>query len=330
MALLLQIFLFYWCILDDNVPRGTITKMEELNHCEVCHKPLKDSVKGKLSELFLEAEDTLGSKKTFKIEKCRVCDFVFTNPRPSTKEIAQYYHSEAYISHTEQKQSIKDKIYFIIQKIMLRRKVALLKKHTTSQHRMLLDYGCGTGNFIDHSMQNGFQTAGYEPEPNARSKAKAKGLKIIKDKDLLFGNKTPVFDVITLWHVLEHLHDFRTYLDKFHTKLNTGGLLVVAVPMANCSDAGYYGQHWAGWDLPRHLYHFTPDSLLRCCEDAGYELIERKGMPFDSYYVAWLSEQNKGSRMAPLRAFLIGSWSNIRALFRKTPWSSEIFVLRKK
>ncbi len=304
--------------------------MEELSTCPVCHKSLNNSTKDGDNTLFLEAVDTLVSKKRFQIEKCKSCGFLFTNPRPGKNEMAKYYRSDAYISHTERKQTIKERIYFWVQKTMVRRKTALLKKHTKARSPKLLDFGCGTGNFMYHAHKHGFKPEGYEPDASARKKAESKGLYIFSNLDKLFGNKTECYDVITLWHVLEHLHDFPSVLDDFHTKLKTKGLLVVAVPMAKSTDAVYYKHHWAGWDLPRHLYHFTSDTILRCCEFAGYELIERKGMPFDSYYVSWLSEQNKGSRMAPVNAFLIGSWSNLKAVFGKTPWSSEIFVFRKK
>lgn len=304
--------------------------MEKLNQCPLCLNTLKNSEQETRNRLYLEAVDTLVSQKTFKIEQCGSCGFLFTNPRPKKNEITKYYQSEAYISHTENNQTIKERIYFMVQKTMLRKKTALLKKYTKPQCRKLLDFGCGTGNFIDYAQQNGFESMGYEPEINARQKAETKGLNIIQDLELLFGNKTTTFDVITLWHVLEHLHNFPSVLDDFHTKINKGGLLVIAAPMALSADANYYKNHWAGWDLPRHLYHFTRESLVSCCTKAAYDLVVRKGMPFDSYYVSWLSEQQKKNRFAPLNAFLIGSWSNMNAAIGKAPWSSEIFVFRKR
>jgi len=307
-----------------------MTSMEKLNQCPLCLNPLINSAYDISNRLFLEAVDMLVSHKTFKIEKCPSCSLLFTNPRPTENEIKKYYHSDAYISHTENKQTIKERIYFMVQKTMLRKKIALLKKHTKPQCRKLLDFGCGTGNFIDYAQQNGFISTGYEPEINARQKAEAKDLNIINDLDVLFGNKTGAYDVITLWHVLEHLHDFPSVLDDFHTKLNIDGVLLIAVPMAKSTDANYYKKYWAGWDLPRHLYHFTRESIVSSCTKAGYDLVAKRGMPFDSYYVSWLSEQNKRNRMAPLNAFLIGFWSNMKATLGKTPWSSEVFVFRKR
>ncbi len=304
--------------------------MEKLNQCPNCCKKLIFSNKERENNVFLKAVDTLVSQKTFKIAKCPSCGFLFTNPRPDRNEIKHYYESEAYISHTENKQTVRQRIYFLAQKYMLRRKTALLKKHTKTNHRKLLDFGCGTGNFLDHARKNGFESTGYDPQPKARKAAEEKGLNIIKNLSDLVVNKTEKYDLITLWHVLEHMHDPPSFLDDFYTKLSYHGLLVVAVPMAESTDARYYKHFWAGWDLPRHLYHFTRESIVSYCTKRGYELLARKGMPFDSYYVSWLSEQNKGSRMAPLKALIVGTRSNMKAALGKAPWSSEIFVFRKK
>lgn len=304
--------------------------MEELNQCPGCNKELVISNIAGDCRVAIVAKDTLVSGKQFKIERCGSCGLLFTNPRPGPAEISDYYKSEAYISHTENKRSLKDRIYLSVQKYTLGRKVALLKKHTKQNKGRLLDYGCGAGGFLNKATLSGYNTVGYEPDEKARKNAEDKGLNAKNKRSEVIGNDTEKYDIITLWHVLEHLHDFPSILNDFYTNLNSKGLLIIAVPIANSADAVYYGNDWAAWDLPRHLFHFTPDSLIRCCEEAGYELKKKKGMPFDSYYVSWLSEQNRGNKLAALNAFLIGSWSNLRALIGKTPWSSETFVFRKK
>lgn len=304
--------------------------MENLDQCIICHKSLIVNKKDSQDSLFLESVDALVSNQTFRIEKCYACCFLYTNPRPNKLEIKKYYRSDAYISHTENKQTLMEWTYFQVQKIMFRRKISLLKKHTKPQSRKILDYGCGTGNFMQYARQNGFMPVGYEPETHARRKAEAKSLDLKSHDEIMDKSNTEKYDIITLWHVLEHLHSFPEILNDFYTKLNPHGLLVIAVPMANSSDAKYYKKFWAGWDLPRHLYHFTRKSLVGALKTIEYELITTKGMPFDSYYMSLLSEQNKGSRMSYVRAFFIGSWSNLMALLGKAPWSSEIFVFRKK
>ena len=303
--------------------------MEELNHCLICRKSLISKHKESERMLFLVAGDALVSKKKFKIEACPFCGFLFTNPRPTQNEIKAYYHSEAYISHTEKKQSLRDRLYFYVQKIMLAKKFRLLNKHTNPKQRKLLDYGCGSGTFLKESVIRGYDSVGYEPEQIARKKAQAKGLLVADRNEKVLGIDTQAYDIISLWHVLEHLHEFPSILNDFYTKLSPDGILLIAVPMAESADAVYYKNNWAGWDLPRHLFHFTRESLVKSCNQAGFKLIQNKGMPFDSYYVSWLSEQQINNPIAPIKAFLIGTWSNVKAIIGKTPWSSEIFVFRK-
>ncbi len=304
--------------------------MEELNQCPLCGKELKNNNINPKNLVALCAEDFLITGNSFKIEKCPNCKFLFTNPRPDQKEIKKYYHSEAYTSHTEKKRSSRDRLYFQAQKIMLGRKIALLKKHTKPHQRLLLDYGCGTGNFLYHTQVSGFLSVGYEPEKKARDIALGKGLSVYDQPGALIKKNTQKYDIICMWHVLEHIHEFPKILNDIYTILQTNGKLFIAVPMAKSTDAAYYKENWAGWDLPRHLYHFTRESLEIACHHTDFQLIERKGMPFDSYYVSWLSEQNKKARLAPLNAFIIGSWSNMKAVLGKAPWSSEIFVFRKR
>ncbi len=304
--------------------------METISHCPLCRKDLYNSDINKLPKAFLSGKDTLVTGNRFTIETCRHCGFLFTNPRPKQEEISKYYHSEAYISHTVKKQSLMDRIYFGVQKIMLARKINLLKKHTKPNFRKLLDYGCGTGAFLNQASLSSFVTVGYEPEHYARKIAQNKGLDVAGKKEKVLGNNTQTYHVISLWHVLEHLHEYPSILNDFYTKLNPGGILLIAVPIANSADAQHYKNHWAAWDLPRHLYHFTRESLVKGCNQTGFKLIENKGMPFDSYYISWLSEQNKKNPVAPLNAFLLGTWSNANAMIGQTPWSSEIFVFKKE
>lgn len=304
--------------------------MEKLTHCPLCDNKLKSNQIGLGASCFLASVDNLVTGNRFIIEQCNSCSFLFTNPRPDKSHIRSYYHSESYISHTETKQTIKDKLYFLVQKIMLGRKIRLLKKHTKEKNVKLLDYGCGTGNFLNEAVKNGFKSIGFEPEPVAREKGLKKKLTIFSTHGQVIGHNTVKLDVITLWHVLEHLHTFPVILDEFYTNLNPGGLLILALPMADSTDAILYKKHWAGWDLPRHLFHFTRETTGLACEKAGFKLLERKAMPFDSYYVAWLSEYQKKSRLAPVKAFFAGSYSNLNAAFGKTPWSSEIFIFKKQ
>lgn len=314
------------------VPRGTILfmfhveqlyKMETLTHCPLCNTTLKGL-------MYLQACDYLVSGQTFNIEKCPACDFLLTNPRPTIQEIKKYYQSPDYISHTDHKVSFQDVLYQKIKQFMLKRKLKLLKKHTKEDVKMLLDYGCGTGDFVLAAGKSGFNAMGFEPEPKANMKAQEKGAMVFKNERELLSNHTQCYDVITLWHVLEHLHKLQENMQAFNKLLKPGASLVLAVPMANSADAQFYNEYWAALDVPRHLYHFTQSSIEDLCNANGFKIVEKKGLFFDSFYVSLLSEKHKKRKAASVFAMFRGLQSNMKAMRKKTPWSSEVFICKKK
>lgn len=297
--------------------------METLLNCPICKTPLPDKP-------IIIARDYLVSGKIFHIVQCSDCGFRLTNPRPGIGEISQYYNSEAYISHTEKTKSIHDFLYHFVKGIMLKRKLRLLKKHTAENQKCLLDYGCGTGSFLKAAADSGFKPSGFEPNRNARQILNEKGFNVIESDKILYKYDTAKYDIITLWHVLEHIHDFPGILHKFYTLLKRDGLLVIAVPISDSGDAVHYQQHWAAYDLPRHLYHFTHNTLIRACNTAGFQIIDKKPLPFDSYYVSLLSEKHLRSKFQFIKALFQGSISNIKAVFKQSPWSSQVFVFKKR
>ncbi len=326
--------------------------MEILLQCPLCKST--ESFTGRLA-----VRDHLVSGQDFGIQQCLQCGFMATNPQPKELEINDFYQSDDYIAHTGRKKTFPERLYHLVRRHMLRRKRRLISKHLNNNNIRLLDYGCGTGDFVLAAEKAGFRATGYEPNPAAAGLAKEKGVSLLemdaqrqnnilqarsaerqaaekgvgplparqKPQDLP-GN---TYQAITLWHVLEHLHDFPGKLSEFHRLLAPGGLLVLAAPMANSSDAAYYKEHWAAWDVPRHLWHFTPETLTKAVTGAGFDLRARHPLPFDSYYISLLSEQHKGRNRlsAALRAMIIGTWSNMRARRKKTPWSGEIFVFTR-
>ncbi len=278
----------------------------------------------------LKACDFLVSGQIFNIERCRNCDFLFTNPRPNKVEISKYYQSPDYISHTDESRGIQSYLYQRIKQHMLKTKLKLLKKHTNRAEKKLLDYGCGTGDFVLAAQNKGYTSKGLEPDKKARERAKQKGLDVIMNDNDLLSNNSHTFDVITLWHVLEHLHELEEKMQLFNKLLKPRSTLVIALPMANSADAALYGEYWAALDVPRHLYHFTPETFESLCKTNGFEVKQRKGLYFDSFYISLLSEKNKRTKAAPIWAMLRGLDSNIKAWQKKHPWSSEIFVCKKQ
>ena len=296
--------------------------METIGHCLVC----KTRVGGKI---YLQPRDYLVTGRTFSIVQCEDCGFLFTSPRPSRAEIHKYYASSEYVSHTDKSRNFQEFVYQLVKRYMLQRKLRLLKKHTTANMNRILDYGCGTGSFIKLAQKAGFDVTGLEPSEGARKTASQKGLKVLSSDESVFTNHTETFDAVTLWHVLEHLHSFPGILDKFYTKLSDSGVLILALPMANSADAKQYGAYWAALDVPRHLYHFTPDTIVRVCNEKGFKLLQRRPLLFDSFYVSLLSDKNKKSRCATIKALYSGIVSNITAMLSPQPYSSEIFVFHK-
>jgi SAM-dependent methyltransferase len=275
-----------------------------------------------------EATDHLVSRETFKIQECHACGLLFTSPRPGPGHIARYYQSDDYISHHDEARGFINRLYRLARKITLRRKATLVEKAVPGG-KALLDYGCGTGDFLAVARASGYEVNGIEADANARKSALEKhGIEVSPPEDL---ERLPLghFDVITLWHVLEHVHRLPETLEAFRKLLKPGGALIIAVPNAASADAAWYGKDWAAWDVPRHLYHFSDGPLLRLVTGHRFRQIATRPMYLDGFYIALLSEKhrNRGGWMA--RALWAGSVTFLKALFKPAKASSRIYICKK-
>jgi len=295
--------------------------MEYLSYCPLCEE-------GEKPARFLDCPDHLLGTSNYSMVKCNSCHHIYTNPRPFEKDLEKFYKSQKYISHTEQASSFRDYLYFRVRAYMLGRKAKLIRKLNIPNHR-LLDVGCGTGAFLKKMEESHFQVIGVEPNMSASKMAIEKGLQVFENQQYIKEIGENSLGVITLWHVLEHQPDFMQGLQQYFTLLIPGGWLVVAVPQHQSFDAGFYRQYWAAYDLPRHLHHFSFETLLLACRKNGFAFRKKIGMPFDAFYVALLSEQFKGTPLGAVRAILVAAWSNLLALLRVRPWSSQIFIFQK-
>ncbi len=289
-----------------------------------------------------QCRDYLVSGSIFSIERCGRCGFLFTNPRPKHADMHKHYLSEDYISHEVKADTLMAKIYFRVQRHMLSRKLKIINKFSGKEVVRLLDYGAGVGSFVLAANAFGFEAIGYEPHSGARQQAAARGVPMLSEDFHEDQAAVGPFDVITLWHVLEHVPDLKPRLSSLHTMLEDKGLLVIAVPLERSLDARFYGKYWAAWDVPRHLSHFNVNTLSEACGQAGFKLLKRFPLPFDSFYISLLSEQNRFAEKAiaevrwyqklftTLRAGVVGGVSNIGGMFNLAPYSSEIFLFRKK
>lgn len=270
----------------------------------------------------IECVDYTVSKRVFQIVSCKKCGFFQTYPFPSESEISLYYQSQEYISHSDKKSSIFDLIYHLVRKYTLIQKLNLIKNYVS--HGTILDYGCGTGYFLETCKKNNFTTYGVEVNDTARQLAKNKNLNVLKDFNEL---KNLKFDIITLWHVLEHLYNPDHYIKDFYNLLNNNGYLILAVPNKNSYDAQFYQEYWAGYDVPRHLFHFRKKDILMLTR-GKYNLVDIQPMFFDAFYVSMLSEKYKNSNLFFLKGFIRGLISNIKAI-KNQEYSSLIYVLQK-
>lgn len=257
-----------------------MNEMERLTKCPLC--------KSGLFLNHLEVVDRAISQEKFNLCQCSQCSFIFTNPRPSIYSIDRYYHSEDYISHQDKSNNLTNLIYKTVRKYTLHQKVKWLNSYNTKKGK-LLDIGCGTGYFLQKAQKSKWKVTGIEPNKTARKIAKKKGLKIYSGLHKVDLNEK--FDSITLFHVLEHIHDLRKTGKLLHQLLNKKGSLFIAVPNIKSFDAKYYGKNWAGLDLPRHLYHFSQETLTLFAKKSGFEIHGIIPMKFDSFYVSLLSEK---------------------------------------
>jgi 2-polyprenyl-3-methyl-5-hydroxy-6-metoxy-1,4-benzoquinol methylase len=151
----------------------------------------------------------------------------------------------------------------------------------------------------------------------------------VNTPETLFELPGKSFEVITLWHVLEHLPNLNSSMSQFFKLLKDTGTLVIAVPNINSYDAKKYQQYWAAYDVPRHLWHFSPNTVSLLAEQCGFQIIDIKPMPFDAFYVSMLSEKYKNKKFATLRGLYRGLLSCFICLFNKKKSSSLIYVMKK-
>ena len=272
---------------------------------------------------YLDVKDHSLSKEEFRLLRDGSIDLVFTYPQPSEDKLGSYYESEDYISHTDGKRSLFEKAYHFIKGIALKKKVSLINELQPNKG-ILLDIGAGTGDFLSISKQNGWQAIGIEPSDKARNIALSKNVPFIEDTNQL---EDHTIDVVTMWHVLEHVPDVAAQIKELKRLLKPTGTIVIAIPNFNSFDARHYQEFWAAYDVPRHLWHFSRLSIKKLFEREKLQLVETRPMLFDAFYVALLSEKYKTGNMNFISAFLIGLKSNWKGR-RSHEYSSHIYIIK--
>ena len=269
----------------------------------------------------LNCKDNTVSGDYFEVMVNTEYEMLVTYPVP--KNIEDYYKSEAYISHTDSKKTFFDKSYQVVKNHTLKQKLILLNSFKSSS-KSVLDFGAGTGDFLKICKNNNWQVLGIEPSAEARENAVKKGVHL---KENLLDVTNQKFDVITLWHVLEHVENLKSTIKALKSLLQPEGRIVVAVPNYKSYDAEFYKEHWAAYDVPRHLWHFSQKAIRKLFLEAEMIVEETLPMKFDSYYVSLLSEKNKTGKSNPIKAFYRGFLSNRKAK-STTEYSSLIYVIK--
>ena len=292
--------------------------MVDLIHCPVC--------KEQYFSKYLDCKDHFLTKEDFTIVECDNCHLLFTNPRPTEIDQPSYYKSEEYISRSNVKGGLVNSIYHKVRNHTIKKKYSIVNRN--SQGNNILDIGCGTGELLNYFKLKGWNTRGVEPDPDARKLAIDNYQLNISDLDSLLDKADIRFDIITMWHVLEHVWDLHSYLDGIKNLLNDNGTFIVAVPNRNSWDAKHYKSMWAAYDVPRHLYHFSQKSMNELMESANFKLHKIVPMKFDSYYISLLSEKYKTGKQNMLKGFLNGLYSNFYARLNQNNFSSLIFIYK--
>jgi len=277
----------------------------------------------------LSSKDYTVSGETFVIAECNSCSLRFTQDAPGAGSISSYYKSEDYISHTNTSKGFINRLYKSIRKRTMTGKRKLIIKTTGPAHGTLLDVGSGIGTFVNEMKQHGWQTTGLEPEKDARETAKKLYDLELNDTSELEKLPANSFDAITLWHVLEHVHDLQGYMQRLKVLLKENGKLFIAVPNYNSKDAAIYKEYWAAYDVPRHLYHFSPRSMQVLIEKNGLRLEKCKPMWYDSIYVSLLSSKYKRGKPNIIAASWNGFRSNLKAVNNVKRCSSVIYIISK-
>jgi len=275
------------------------------------------------NNIYITVKDYSVSGEEFQLLLDEKLQMLKTYPQPTPDKLGAYYESDDYISHTDGKRSLFEKLYHIVKQKALRDKIKLIEGFQPGKGN-ILDIGAGTGDFLVMAKSKGWEIVGLEPSPKAKASAQAKGVIFLEELSQMPDRSA---DIITMWHVLEHVPDVENQIAELKLILKPGGTIIIAVPNFKSYDAQYYGKHWAAYDVPRHLWHFSKTSIKLLFGKQGMELIKVLPMKFDSFYVSLLSEKYKTGKMNFINGFFTGLRSNLKAT-QNFEYSSHIYVIK--
>ncbi len=270
---------------------------------------------------FLSVQDHFLTQENFDLYRDESAGVLKTVPQP--ENIESYYESEDYLSHDDSQDSFFAKCYQFAKIWNLRSKKSLIGKYAVDGK--ILDIGAGVGDVVGVLKKSGYDAIGYEPSKKARLFAARKGIELLDQTDSILPNS---IKVISMYHVLEHVPDYKKQIDLIYNWLQEDGYLILALPNYNSFDAKWFKSYWAGYDVPRHLFHFNKLAVGNVFQNK-FKLISTKPMWFDSLYVSILSARYQKRKVPFIYGICIGLISNFAALFSKEP-SSLVYVLKKR
>lgn len=292
-----------------------------LNKCPLCNS--QEIV------THLRCRDHFLSNEEFELFRCVSCGFIFTQDHPDEISSGRYYESDEYASHNDASAGFSNMLYRFSRKIMLSKKRRLAVKLTGIKSGKLLDIGSGSGHFLSEMKNSGWDVRGIEINEKARTLSEKKFNLTVLLPANMNSLEAGSFDCITLWHVLEHFHDPFMYAGEINRLLKPGGICIAAMPNSGSFDANYYLSTWAAYDVPRHLWHFNPETFEKFSGKAGLQLIKTAALPLDVFYISILSEKYRGSKFYFFAGIIKGAWFSLCSLFRKNKASSLIYILKK-
>ena len=279
------------------------------------------------AQINLWLKDEFLSKEDFHICECLSCGLLYTMPRPSKDKIGANYKSEEYYSHQENKKGFIPKVYEAVKKVNLKYKYKLAT-YGINQGK-LLDIGCGVGDFLHTAEEHEWDCTGVEPSEEAKFIARKRIKANVITSDEMEQIPDVTFDLITMWHVLEHVDDLKWQVDQLERLVKPQGRIVIAVPNYKSYDAQFYKELWAAYDVPRHLSHFNKTTLTKIFKSKGLELIKTEKLIWDAYYISYMSEQYKHHSLPLLKGAFRGLVSNMKAR-RSGEWSSMVYIFERK
>lgn len=278
------------------------------------------------TQIHLWVKDLFLTNEAFEIHECLKCGLLFTEPRPKPEEIGKYYQSEEYYSHQENKKGFVPRIYEAVKSVNLKKKYKMATKGL--KPGKMLEIGCGAGDFLHTMEKHGWTCTGIEPSESAKEIATKKVKATLLNPQEIGQLENESFDLITMWHVLEHVDNLKEEIQQLQRLLKKGGRLILALPNFKSADAQYYKEYWAAYDVPRHLNHFCRESINNIFKTTDFKRIKTDKLVWDAYYISFMSEKYMNHSLPLLKGAWKGLRSNCKAR-KNGEWSSLVYILER-